>query len=114
MTYRCTGNHERKTPKSGSQDPEVALQMWTSDSPHALLTTASTYTSMFTLWLHLLSVLSTASPATATHNKLLDCNAKANHATILKPKLGKLVTRAGVSISFTYRNCVSVPKSKME
>eukprot|EP00971_Amphidinium_carterae_P322857 6416980-Amphidinium_carterae.1 len=48
----------------------------------------------------------------ATHSKLLNCNAKANNATVLKPKLGKLSTGAG--LSFTYRNCVSVPKSKTE
>eukprot|EP00971_Amphidinium_carterae_P199626 3962342-Amphidinium_carterae.1 len=48
----------------------------------------------------------------ATHSKLLDCNAKANNATVLKPKLGKLSTCAGPS--FTYRNGLSVPKSKTE
>eukprot|EP00971_Amphidinium_carterae_P023973 473004-Amphidinium_carterae.2 len=59
----------------------------------------TTYTSMSPLWLHQLSVLSTASLATATHSKLLNSNAKANDATVLKPKLGKLgaCTRAGVS-----------------
>eukprot|EP00971_Amphidinium_carterae_P050425 993103-Amphidinium_carterae.1 len=67
---------------------------------------------MLPLWLHLLSVLSTASLTTATHNKLLDCNAKANNAIMLKPKFGKLATCA--EVFFTYRNCVLVPKSKME
>eukprot|EP00971_Amphidinium_carterae_P073972 1462565-Amphidinium_carterae.1 len=70
------------------------------------------YTCMYTLWQRLLSALSTASVTTATHSKLLDCNAKANNATVLKPKLGKLATCAGVSV--TFRNCMPVPKSKME
>eukprot|EP00971_Amphidinium_carterae_P117382 2325179-Amphidinium_carterae.1 len=66
---------------------------------------------MFPRWLHLLSALSTASLTTA-HSKLLDCNAKAKNATVLKPKVGKLATC--FSVSCTYRNSVSVPKSKME
>eukprot|EP00971_Amphidinium_carterae_P006542 129068-Amphidinium_carterae.1 len=32
----------------------------------------------------------TASLTATTHSRLLNCNAKANDATVLKPKLGKL------------------------
>eukprot|EP00971_Amphidinium_carterae_P066591 1318585-Amphidinium_carterae.1 len=49
---------------------------------------------------------------TATHSKLLDCNAKANKATVLKPQLGKLAPCS--SVSFTARTCASVSKNKME
>eukprot|EP00971_Amphidinium_carterae_P006275 123575-Amphidinium_carterae.1 len=56
------------------------------------------------LWLH---ALSAASLTTASHSKLLDCNAKANKATVLKPKLGKLAPCCSSSVSFTYRMKVS-------
>eukprot|EP00971_Amphidinium_carterae_P106490 2109088-Amphidinium_carterae.1 len=50
--------------------------------------------------------------APTTHSRLLNCNAKANTATVLKPKLGKLATCS--SVSFTSRSSALVPNSKME
>eukprot|EP00971_Amphidinium_carterae_P078957 1562209-Amphidinium_carterae.1 len=48
---------------------------------------------------HPLSALSSSvyctSPTNTTQIKLFDCNAKANSAAVLKPKLGKPATRAG-------------------
>eukprot|EP00971_Amphidinium_carterae_P246533 4896649-Amphidinium_carterae.1 len=75
--------------------------MWTSDAPCALSTTVSTRTCVFLIWLRMLSALSAASLTTATHSKLLNCNAKANNATVRKPKLGKLAPCSSSSVSFT-------------
>eukprot|EP00971_Amphidinium_carterae_P086009 1701337-Amphidinium_carterae.1 len=56
--------------------------------------------------------MSIASPTNATHSKLLDCNAKANSAAMLKPKLGKL---AMCPVAFFTRKIPSlVSKSKKE
>eukprot|EP00971_Amphidinium_carterae_P261421 5186173-Amphidinium_carterae.1 len=71
-----------------------------------------TFPGNFPFVLHLLSALSTASLATTTHSKLLVCNAKANKANVLKPKLGKLATCPGVFRK--QRSCVPVQKSKIE